>query len=117
MASRSRTPSIDVRWNLRAVMAQKGLFATSDLVPLLASRGVVLSREQVYRLVTKTPQRLSLVTLGALCDIFECSPNELWRRSAPREHGSHRRKVGEPAGEVMPAVRFAHPRRRRVSHL
>ena len=77
MASRSRTPSIDVRWNLRAVMAQKGLFATSDLVPLLASRGVVLSREQVYRLVTKTPQRLNLVTLGALCDIFECSPNEL----------------------------------------
>jgi DNA-binding Xre family transcriptional regulator len=77
MANRSRTPSIGVRWNLRAVMAQKGLFATSDLVPLLASRGVVLSREQVYRLVTKTPQRLSLVTLGALCDIFECSPNEL----------------------------------------
>jgi DNA-binding Xre family transcriptional regulator len=66
-----------VRWNLRAVMAQNGLFATSDLVPLLASRGVVLSREQVYRLVTKTPQRLSLVTLCALCDIFECSPNEL----------------------------------------
>jgi len=77
MANRSRTPSIGVRWNLRAVMAQKGLFATSDLVPLLASRGVVLSREQVYRLVTKTPQRLNLVTLGALCDIFECSPNEL----------------------------------------
>jgi DNA-binding Xre family transcriptional regulator len=77
MANRTRTPTIGVRWNLRAVMAQKGLFATSDLVPLLASRGVVLSREQVYRLVTKTPQRLSLVTLCALCDIFECSPNEL----------------------------------------
>jgi DNA-binding Xre family transcriptional regulator len=77
MANRSRAPSVGVHWNLRAVMAQKGLFATSDLVPLLASRGVVLSREQVYRLVTKTPQRLSLVTLGALCDIFECSPNEL----------------------------------------
>jgi DNA-binding Xre family transcriptional regulator len=77
MAKRSRTPSIDVRWNLRAIMAQSGLFATSDLVPLLATRGVVLSREQVYRLVTKTPQRLSLVTLCALCDIFECSPNEL----------------------------------------
>jgi DNA-binding Xre family transcriptional regulator len=58
-------------------MAQKGLFATTDLVPLLARRGVVLSREQVYRLVTKTPQRLSLVTLSALCDIFACSPNDL----------------------------------------
>ena len=55
MVSRSRTPSVGVRWNFRAVMAQNGLFATSDLVPLLAKRGVVLSREQVYRLVTKTP--------------------------------------------------------------
>jgi hypothetical protein len=45
MASRSRTPSIGVRWHLRAVMAEKGLFATSGLVPLLASGGVVLSRE------------------------------------------------------------------------
>src|ERR1035438_6487928 len=77
MANRSRTPTIGVRWNLRSVMARKGLFATSDLVPLLASRGVVLSREQVYRLVTKTPQRLNLITLSVLCDIFECSPNEL----------------------------------------
>ena len=40
------------RWNLRALMADRGMFATSDLVPLLAERGVHLSREQVYRLVT-----------------------------------------------------------------
>ena len=36
-------------------MAGRGMFATSDLVPLLAARGVVLSREQVYRLVAKVP--------------------------------------------------------------
>jgi DNA-binding Xre family transcriptional regulator len=53
------------------------MFATSDLVPLLASRGVVLSREQVYRLVAGTPERLSLVTLAALCDIFDVTPAEL----------------------------------------
>jgi hypothetical protein len=40
------------QWNLRALMAARGMFATSDLVPLLAERGVHLSREQVYRLVT-----------------------------------------------------------------
>ncbi len=38
------------RWNLRKLMAERGMFATSDLVPLLAERGVHLSREQVYRL-------------------------------------------------------------------
>jgi hypothetical protein len=39
-------------------MAERGLFQTSDLVPLPAERGVHLSREQAYRLVTQPPQRL-----------------------------------------------------------
>jgi Cro/C1-type HTH DNA-binding domain len=58
-----------IRWHLRLRMAEKGLFQTSDLVPLLAERGIHLSREQVYRLVTQVPQRLSTNTLAALCDI------------------------------------------------
>jgi DNA-binding Xre family transcriptional regulator len=66
-----------IEWNLRLRMAEKGLFSTSDLVPLLAERGVVLSREQVYRLVTQSPQRLSMDTLAALCDILACTPNDL----------------------------------------
>lgn len=72
-----RMASISFRWHLRTVLAQNGIFATSELVPLLASRGITLSREQVYRLVAKTPQRLSLMTLSALCDILECSPSDL----------------------------------------
>ena len=46
-------------WNLRRLMAERDLFQTSDLCPLLAERGISLSREQVYRLVTRPPQRLS----------------------------------------------------------
>lgn len=68
---------VSYRWHLRQLMATRGMFATSDLVPLLASRGVRLSREQVYRLVAQVPERLSLTTLAALCDIFEVSPGEL----------------------------------------
>lgn len=59
------------QWNLRQLMATRGMFATTDLVPLLADRGIHLSREQVFRLVTTTPQRLSLDTLAALCDILD----------------------------------------------
>jgi DNA-binding Xre family transcriptional regulator len=66
-----------IDWNLRLRMAEKGLCSTSDLVPLLAERGVALSREQVYRLVTQPPQRLSMDTLAALCDILSCTPNDL----------------------------------------
>ena len=65
------------QWHLRQKMAEQGMFQTSELVPLLAERGVHLSREQVYRMVTQPPQRLSMDTLAALCDILACTPNDL----------------------------------------
>ena len=71
------TAKLGYRWHLRLKMAERGMFATTDLRPLLAERGVVLSREQVYRLVTGVPERLSLRTLAALCDILDCTPNDL----------------------------------------
>ena len=65
-------------WNLRQMMATRAIYQTSELVPLLAERGVHLSREHVYRLVTKTPQRLNIDILAALCDILDCEPNDLF---------------------------------------
>ena len=59
------------------MMAAHDMYSTSDLVPLLTERGVALSREQVFRLVTQPPQRLSMDTLAALCDILGCAPNDL----------------------------------------
>lgn len=70
------------QWRLRHLMAEGDMFQTSDLVPLLAERGVVLSREQVYRLVTQPPQRMSMDTLVALCDILDCTPNDLIKPEA-----------------------------------
>ncbi len=71
----ARRPTI--RWHLRQVMATRGMFATSDLVAPLAERGVVLSREQVYRLVTSTPERLNTKALAALCDILDVAVGDL----------------------------------------
>ena len=68
---------IGYRWHLRRLMAEQDMYATTDLRPLLAERGVVLSREQVYRLVAQTPERLSLATLAALCDILGCQPGDI----------------------------------------
>ncbi|MEB0001469.1 helix-turn-helix transcriptional regulator [Cryobacterium sp. RTC2.1] len=68
---------LDYNWNLRGLMAAHNLWKTTDLAPLLRDRGINLSAAQVYRLVAEKPERLSLRTLVALCDIFDCSPNEL----------------------------------------
>jgi integrase/recombinase XerC len=43
------------RWRLRKIMAERGMFTTVELVPLLAERGIELSASQVHRLVTGTP--------------------------------------------------------------
>lgn len=92
-------------WRLRQVMAEHELFQTSDLVPLLAERGVVLSREQVYRLVTHPPQRMSMDTLAALCDIFSCTPNDLIK---PTVTNVQVKKTA--SGEVAPAASLAQRR-------
>lgn len=93
-------------WHLRRLMAERGMFATTDLVPLLAARGVNLSREQVYRLVVRVPERLNLSALAALCDILACTPSDLIEPHA--EAPTSKRAA---AGSSPPPAR---PRRARV---
>lgn len=88
------------RWRLRELMASRGLFATTQLSPLLAERGIELSASQVHRLVTGTPERLSLAVLSALCDILEVTPNDLIEVTA---ENATVRKTGT-AGPVFAAT-------------
>lgn len=104
------TPTIGYVWHLRRLMAERGIFATTGLVPLLAGRGILLSREQVYRLVTTTPERLSLSTLVALCDILGCQPGDLIEAVAPGGIAD-RPDRGEPGTRPAGPAR---PRRARV---
>jgi DNA-binding Xre family transcriptional regulator len=101
------TRQVGYHWHLRRLMAERGMFATTDLVPLLAERGVSLSREQVYRLVVRVPQRLNLTALAALCDILDCSPAELVEPYA----GGPATAPGASTGSAPPA----RPRRARVA--
>ena len=71
------TRKVSYHWHLRRIMAAHDLWKTTDLTPLLRERGVNLSAAQVYRLATETPERLSLHTMAALCDIFGCTPSDL----------------------------------------
>ena len=71
------TKTVAYHWHLRKVMGEHGMFATTDLVPLLADRGVVMNSSQVYRVVSGTPERMNMQLLAALCDIFACTPGDL----------------------------------------
>jgi DNA-binding Xre family transcriptional regulator len=91
-------------------MAAKEMFQTTDLVPLLAERGVQLSREQVYRLVTQQPERLNVYTLAALCDLLECEVSDLIEPVVERRQ-QRKRTAGE-RGAVREGLR---PKRARVA--
>lgn len=64
-------------WNLRQVMAENGMFATTDLVEPLRERGVEMSRQMIHRVVTHPPRRINVDLLAALCDILACTPDDL----------------------------------------
>lgn len=100
------------QWRLRNVMADRGMFSTTQLVPHLAERGITLSASQVHRLVTGTPERLSLPVLAALCDILDVTPADLIAVSAGNVAGRAAAGGGPAAaGHAGGAIR---PRRARL---
>jgi len=101
-----------MQWNLRQVMAERGLFQTSELLPLLEQRGIHLTREHVYRLVTKAPQRLNTEVLVAICDALECTPNDLIIAVVDQRHAAKTGTTG-PA-ESGPKIGSLRPVRARI---
>jgi DNA-binding Xre family transcriptional regulator len=102
---------LDYRWHLRKVMADRGMFQTTDLIGPLGQRGITLSSSQVYRLVTERPERLSLKILMALLDILDCTMDELIEPFAQASDASTRKKKAVGAETSVGDLR---PRRARI---
>jgi DNA-binding Xre family transcriptional regulator len=105
---------LDYRWHLRKVMADRGMFSTTDLIGPLAQREITLSSSQVYRLVTERPERLSLKILMALLDILDCTMDDLIEPAAAA--GSARRTGKAAVGGAGDAsgIGALRPRRARI---
>jgi len=102
---------LDYRWHLRKVMADRGMFATTDLIEPLAQRGIHLSSSQVYRLAAERPERLSLKVLMALLDVLDCTMQDLIEPVAAA--ASIRRS--KAAGGTDAGVGDLRPKRARIS--
>lgn len=91
---------LDYHWHLRKVMADRGMFQTTDLIEPLDKRGITLSSSQVYRIVVERPERLSLKVLMALLDILDCTMDDLIEPAVPAQASTARGKkaVGAEAG-------------------
>jgi DNA-binding Xre family transcriptional regulator len=104
--------NLDYRWNLRQVMATRGMFATTDLIEPLAERGIRLSSSQVYRLVVERPERLSLKILMALLDVLDCTMDDLIEPVAAAEPAKKTRAAGEQRGAGLGSLR---PKRAQIT--
>ena len=107
---------VDYTWRLAELMAARGMHNSTQLIPLLLERGIQLSRPQVYRVVYRRPERISLQMMAALCDILGCGVEDLVTVTATdvrrRKASSGSRPVAKPnVVELNKAVR---PRRARV---
>lgn len=113
-------PKLDYRWNLRQVMASRGMFQTTDLVGPLAERGIGLSPSQVYRLVAERPERLSLKILMALLDVLGCAMEDLIEpvavaRAARKAVGDTTAGGAAGTGGNSPGVGALRPKRARIT--
>ncbi|MBW4716697.1 helix-turn-helix domain-containing protein [Saccharothrix obliqua] len=108
------TAKLDYSWNLRKVMADRGMFSTTDLRPLLVERGIVLSASQVYRLVVDKPERLNLKVLVALMDILDCQMTDLVEPIAARAAKPRKAASGSGGDTVAGGLGTLRPKRARI---
>ena len=69
---------IAYQWRLRQIMTDHGMHNLYDLITPLHEVGIELSASQLYRLLGRTPDRLPLALLGALCHVLDCSVEDLY---------------------------------------
>lgn len=100
-----------MRWNMRLVAAQRGIWKASDLQRLLAEHGLVISAGKMSGLWSGQPVTVKLTDLDVICVVLGCQVGDLLipepdAVSRPAEPG------GTPAKAVGGTPMSVVPRRR-----
>ena len=67
-----------IKWSLRLIMAQRGIWTGADLQRLLFEKtGLQISSPGIMRLLNEDQTEIKLRVLDALCTALECAPEEL----------------------------------------
>jgi hypothetical protein len=112
----------DYEWRLRILLAERGIWSHSELIPLLAERGVRLSNTQVWRLVTGKPERLNLHTLmpalhAPRAESRDHIEQRLLQAQWPHALAKHARQRGIDLRRPIPSLRAPLGRRHPAFHL
>jgi putative transcriptional regulator len=66
-----------MKWNLRMVAAERGIWHASDLRRALSSAGLEISTGKMSTLWSTTPVTVRLGDLDVICAVLECEPSDL----------------------------------------
>lgn len=67
-----------IGWNLRMMMAQRGIWTGVDLKKLIEEKTTLrISSAGISRLLQDGQAEIKLNVLDALCTVLQCKPNEL----------------------------------------
>jgi putative transcriptional regulator len=66
-----------MRWNLRMVAAEHGIWKSTELRRTLAAAGLEISAGKMSALWTGTPTTIRLDDLDVICAVLECEPSRL----------------------------------------
>jgi DNA-binding Xre family transcriptional regulator len=72
-----------MRWNLRMVAAERGIWHASDLRRALSEAGLVISSGKMSNLWSGTPITVRLADLDVLCGVLGCTPSDLMLPEEP----------------------------------
>jgi DNA-binding Xre family transcriptional regulator len=66
-----------MRWNMRLVAAQRGIWKASDLQRMFAEHGLVISAGKMSGLWSGQPVTLKLTDLDVICVALDCQVGDL----------------------------------------
>lgn len=66
-----------MRWNLRMVAAERGIWKSTELRRRLADAGMDISAGKMSGLWTGTPTTIRLDDLDVICAVLNCAPTDL----------------------------------------
>lgn len=103
---------ITYNWKLREIMARRGVHTAKELTELLHERGITLTPNAIWRIVTQEPERIAFKVLVALCDALDVTPNDLITYTVT--DAKTLRQRSNATGQNLPELRQYRPVRARI---
>lgn len=105
-----------IKWKLREVMVERGLWTGQDLLERLEQKaGIIISHTAVMQLIKQEPKAIRFQTLEALCVALDCTPWDLMEYTPAASKVGGVRAVGD--GAIRPYARRSKEAERKIDSI